>query len=95
MEQREKKPVVYTDDKEVVTDTANSLKIAEGLVGHQLTFKDMKSDPKVVAAHVQYTFHDSDDEEDDTYETRKSLKTAEKLLKSRFFMTPGEKARFD
>ena len=42
-----------------------------------------------------YTFHDSDDEEDDTYETRKSIKTAEKNLKSRFFINAKDKSNFD
>jgi len=34
---------------------------------------------------------DSDDEEDDTVETRKSVKTAEKALKKRFFINAKEK----
>lgn len=40
---------------------------------------------------VKYELADSDDEEDDTVETRKSVKTAEKALKKRFFINAREK----
>jgi hypothetical protein len=40
---------------------------------------------------VKYTLHDSDDEDEDTVETRKSVKTAEKSLKQRFFINAWEK----
>merc|ERR1712032_747212 len=40
---------------------------------------------------VKYTLHDEDDEEDDTVETRKSVKTAEKALKHRFFINAKER----
>lgn len=39
---------------------------------------------------VKYDLADSDDEEDDTVETRKSVKTAEKQLKKRFFINARE-----
>ena len=42
-----------------------------------------------------YTFHDSDDEEDDTYQTRRSIKTAEKNLKTRFFINARDKSNFE
>jgi len=44
---------------------------------------------------VPYTLHDEDDEEDDTVETRKSVKTAEKALKHRFFINAKEKKMYD
>merc|ERR1712222_197941 len=44
---------------------------------------------------VKYTLHDEDDEEDDTVETRKSVKTAEKALKHRFFINAKEKKMYD
>ena len=40
---------------------------------------------------VKYELADSDDEEDDTVETRRSVKTAEKALKKRFFINAREK----
>lgn len=43
---------------------------------------------------VKYTLHDSDDEEDDTVETRKSVKTAEKALKKRFFINAKEQREY-
>lgn len=44
---------------------------------------------------VKYTLHDSDDEEDDTVETRKSVKTAEKALKKRFFINAREEKDYN
>lgn len=44
---------------------------------------------------VKYTLHDSDDEEDDTVETRKSVKTAEKMHGKRFFINAKEKRDYD
>ena len=35
--------------------------------------------------NVKYTLHDSDDEDLETQETRRSLRTAEKMLNARFF----------
>merc|ERR1711990_1271332 len=75
-----------------------SLKTAEGLVDGKMTDpadpaqkdKLKKENPKVM-----YTFHDSDDEDDDTYQTRKSIKTAEKNLKSRFFINAKDKSNFE
>lgn len=46
-------------------------------------------------APVKYTLHDEDDEEDDTVETRKSVKTAEKTLQKRFFINAKEKAEYE
>lgn len=44
---------------------------------------------------VKYTLHDEDDEEDDTVETRKSVKTAEKSLGKRFFINAREKRDYE
>lgn len=44
---------------------------------------------------VKYTLHDEDDEDEDTVETRKSVKTAEKSLKKRFFINAWEKRQYD
>lgn len=55
----------------------------------------MSKDKEVKMQATPYYFHDSDDEDDDTYQTRKSLKTAEKQYKTRFFMTKGEQERFE
>ena len=95
--QRTFKPREWTHDQEQVKDTDNSIKIAEKLVGSKMP---SPSDPeqKVKIAkekHVQYYFHDSDDEDDDTYQTRKSLKAAEKSLKTRFFINKADQQDYE
>lgn len=50
---------------------------------------------KKLHKHVQYTLHDEDDEEDDTVETRKSVKTAEKQIGKRFFINAREKSDYE
>lgn len=50
---------------------------------------------KKMKKKVKYTLHDSDDEEDDTVETRKSVKTAEKQIKKRFFINAREKRDYE
>lgn len=84
--------MVFKDDKEQVTDTDESIKWAEENTGGK--FPD-PVDKKKMKKPVKYTLHDSDDEEDDTVETRKSVKTAEKSLKKRFFINAREKADYD
>ena len=66
------------DDKIDVTDTAESLKTAEGIVGSTFPSPAAPEEKKKVEPKVFYIFHDSDDEDDETYQTRKSVKTAEK-----------------
>ena len=44
---------------------------------------------------VKYIIHDSDDEDHDTKETRKSLRTAEHLLKARFFTNDTDRKKYD
>lgn len=43
---------------------------------------------------MKYTRYDSDDEDRDTVETRKSVKTAEKAMKQRFFINAKEQRQF-
>jgi len=67
---------VFKDDKEQVVDTDESIKWAEENTGGK--FPDPIKEKAKMKAPVKYTLHDEDDEEDDTVETRKSVKTAEK-----------------
>ena len=57
------------------------------------------SDPvekkKVSANDTKYTLADSDDETEDTVETRRSVKWAENELKRRWFINAGEKRQFE
>ena len=87
-------PAKYTDDDDVTT-TTNSIKKAEGITGGKM---EEPFDPLVqakIAPTVKYTLADSDDEEDDTVETRRSVKTAEKYFKKRFFINKREKLDFE
>jgi len=57
------------------------------------------SDPvekkKVSANDTKYTLADSDDETEDTVETRRSVQWAENELKRRWFINAGEKRQFE
>lgn len=56
------------------------------------------TDPKAlkrIKKSPKYYLHDSDDEEDDTVETRRSVKTAEKQLKHRFWINAREKKDYN
>merc|ERR1711934_895539 len=72
--------------------TAASIKWAEENTGGTFPEPTPKKEMKKA---VKYTLHDEDDEEDDTVETRKSVKTAEKALKHRFFINAKEKKMYD
>lgn len=48
-----------------------------------------------IAKTPMYEMADSDDEEADTIETRRSIKTAEKQLKARFFINAKDKGAFE
>lgn len=92
--QRRMPPPVYTDDEDVTT-TANSIKKAEGITGGSM---EEPYDPLVqakIAPTVAYKLHGSDDEEDDTVETRRSVKTAEKYFGKRFFINKKEKEDYE
>jgi len=87
-------PPVYTDDDDIKTND-NSVKIAEKLVGGKMA---EPSDPKQLAKLRETPFYemaDSDDEEADTIETRRSIKTAEKQLKQRFYINAKDKNSFE
>ena len=92
--QRRMPPPTYTDDEDVTT-TANSIKKAEKITGGTM---EEPFDPLVqakIAPTVKYTLADSDDEEEDTVETRRSVKYAEKYYKKRFFINKREKEDFE
>lgn len=89
------KPQVFTDDEDTKT-SKNSLKIAEALHNKKMPSPDSSATEKQkVKPPVPYPDLDSDDEEDDTVETRKSIKTAEKQLKQRFFINARDKKDYE
>jgi len=74
----------------------NSIKIAEELTGGAMP---SPSDPvqkkKVAANDTEYKLADSDDETEDTVETRRSVRWAENELKRRWFINAGEQRQWD
>ena len=87
-------PPTYKDDEDVTT-TANSIMKAEGITGGKM---EEPFDPLVqakIAPTVKYELADSDDEEEDTVETRRSVKYAEKYYKKRFFINKRERLDFE
>ena len=56
---------------------------------------DPKQEKKVTAGDTEYKLADSDDETDDTVETRRSVKWAENELKRRWFINAGEQRSFE
>lgn len=87
-------PAVFKDDEDVTT-TTNSIKKAEGITGGKM---EEPFDPLVqakIAPTVKYTLADSDDEEEDTVETRRSVKQAEKYFQKRFFINKRERMDFE
>jgi hypothetical protein len=91
--QRRMPPATFKDDDDVTT-TTNSIKKAEGITGGKM---EEPFDPLVqakIAPTVKYTLADSDDEEEDTVETRRSVKQAEKYFQKRFFINKREKDDF-
>lgn len=88
-------PQVFKDDEDVKT-TKNSLKIAETLRNRKMPGPESSTVEKnKVKPPVPYPELDSDDEEDDTVETRKSIKTAEKQLKHRFFINARDREDYE
>lgn len=94
-DQRAKTPPTYTDDYDQVTVTANSIKVAEGIVGAKMAEPCDPKQKAKVAETPYYEMATAEDEDPDTVETRKSIKTAEKALKQRFFINAKDKREFE
>jgi len=93
LKQRSMKPREFEDDEEI-RENFNSIKVAESIVGAKMAGPN---DPAELAKNfpeVTYKVHDSDDEDEDTRETRRSIKTAEKMLKKHFFVNDKDKREF-
>lgn len=95
---RSRKPIKYKYEDETVHDTEKSIAIAEKLVKGKMQEPHdvIKAEMKKSKANplVKYPVYDSDDEDPDTVETRKSLKTAEKMLKARFFTNESDRKKY-
>jgi translation initiation factor 2 beta subunit (eIF-2beta)/eIF-5 len=91
--QRRMPPAKYTPAEDV-TVTDNSIKIAEELVGDKMA-SPVGEDAKVYKPWAKYHLHTADEEDEDTKETRRSVKTVEKNLKTRFWINAREKKDYD
>lgn len=92
---RRKKPQVFKDDKESVTWTDESIKWAEENTGGRMPEPSDPKQKKKVKKSPKYHLADSDDEDEDTVETRRSVKQAEKKLQHRFFINAREKINYE
>jgi len=86
-------------DSEDVITTNNSIKAAEAIVKGKMPNPD---DPKekermknAAMNQVEYHLHGDDEEDEDTVETRRSVKTVEKVMKHRFFINARERKDYE
>jgi len=90
--------VEYKDSEDVIT-TNNSIKVAEGIVKSKMPGQDDPKEKermeKSAQKAVEYHLHDDDEEDEDTVETRKSVKTVEKRMKHRFFINARERKDYE
>ena len=92
------KPAELKDSDDVIA-TNNSIKVAEGIVKGKMP---NPTDPKEVERmknaamnQVEYHLHGDDEEDEDTVETRRSVKTVEKRMKHRFFINARERKDYE
>ena len=82
------------DSDEVIT-TNNSIKIAGGIVKEKMPNPTDEKEKLRMANSAQaapeYHLHTDDEEDEDTVETRRSVKTVEKRMKHRFFINAKER----
>jgi len=69
-------PAKFEDSEEVKT-TTNSIKIAEELVGDKMASPSDVAQIKKYTPTAKYHLHTADEEDEDTKETRRSVKTVE------------------
>ena len=93
--QRNMKPLDLKPEKETVDVTENSIKVAEGLTGAKMAEPTDPKQLKKVEPPVQYYHHDAADEDEDTVETRRSVKTVEKTMQQRFFINERERKDYE
>merc|ERR1712178_437972 len=80
-------PAKEFKDEEVTVDHTNgSIKAAEAIVGAKMVDPTSEAEKNKIKPTPSYHLADSDDEDHDTVETRRSIKTSEKTYKHRFFI---------
>lgn len=93
------KPAELKDDPDEVIGTNNSIKMAEKITKTKMPDPNDKAEKARMANSaqraVEYHLHGDDEEDEDTVETRRSVKTVEKRMKHRFFINAKEKRDYD
>ena len=90
------KPAPIVLDKHVI-DTEDSIKTAEKIVGAKMPSPNDPEQKEKFAKEVDtpfYHYASDADETEDTVETRRSIKTAEKMYKHRFFINEKDRRRY-
>lgn len=94
-DQRRVPEVTFKDEPETVDHTNDSIKAAEAIVGASMADPESDKEKAKIKETPAYHLADSDDEDHDTVETRRSVKTAEKKLRSRFFINARDRRDYD
>ena len=97
LDQRKKKPAAIVLDEHIQATDA-SIKQAEKMVGAKMPSPDDPEQKKKFEEEVDtpfYHYHTAEEETEDTKETRRSIKTAEKMLKHRFFINKKDKKQYE
>jgi hypothetical protein len=86
-------------DSEDVIATNNSIKMAEKITKGKMPDPSSKEEiermKNAASTQVSYHLHTADEEDPETVETRRSVKTVEKNMKQRFFINAREKKDYD
>lgn len=85
----------FKDEADTVTHTDGSIKAAEAIVGASMADPESDAEKKKIKPTPEYHLADSDDEDPDTRETRRSVKTIEKRDKYRFFINAKDRRDYD
>ena len=91
---RMKKPV-FKDEQDTTVETRESIATAERLTGGKMPNPTDKEEEAKMDNGPEYHLHTNDEEDEDTKETRRSVKTIEKREKHRFWINAREKRDFE
>ena len=89
------KPAVLKDEEESTVTTRKSIATAEKLVGAKMAEPEDPKQQKLIAETPEYHLHSSEEEDDETRDTRRSVKWVEKRDQHRFWINAREKRDFE
>jgi hypothetical protein len=92
------KPAEVKDSEDVIA-TNNSIKRAEeitkGKMPDPASKEEIERMKNAASTQVEYHLHTADEEDPETVETRRSVKTVEKRMKHRFFINARERKDYE